>query len=125
MIIKHLHLAEKDLLIFLGSLELQIMIAAWHGCRTMASMHRYIRKHNSTSAVSYSSVVTVVDRLATKKLLVRSVVDKQIIYSPTFHSIDDFTTIAIADTLLALHLAFPDQLLHVLDTIAFSMPVKD
>lgn len=70
MVITHVHLANDGLNMFLGSIEVSVMTAAWRGSNTKASIYRAIVRDDSN--LSYSSVSTVIDRLVEKKLLKRT-----------------------------------------------------
>lgn len=107
MIIKHVHLAEKHLHKFLGSLEAAIMVVAWSGSKTLSTIHRRLVRDGSN--VSYSSVVTVVDRLVDKGILQRRVNDKQVEYTPVYATQEAFIQAALDMLIAELREDFPKQ----------------
>lgn len=68
--IKRVNLDQTGLGMFLGSTEVHVMRALWHGPKTLADIHIHIVKHYKETQ-GYSAVNTVLARLIEKGFVAR------------------------------------------------------
>jgi len=90
----------------LGDLEADIMEYLWeHGTSTVRAVHDHLHKERQ---LAYTTVMTVMSRLAEKEMLMREQVGNAYAYRPAV-SRDDFAQQVVAEVLDALMGNFGDQ----------------
>lgn len=113
MLIKRLNLTEQGICLFVGSLEATILYALWdqHEPVTMAKFYRYLIEEHKTDA-SYSTIITTLQRLATKQLIQRIDRDNSTpLWSKAFENVDHFIETVMIDTLNVLRDNYSEHLL--------------
>ncbi len=112
-IIKHVHITENSLLMFVGSLEALILTALWdiNEPITMAKLYKYLNSEARTEA-AYSTIITTLQRMADKQLIIRTNrLNSTPLWSSAFETEDIFVEYAMIDTLTALYNNYPDYLM--------------
>jgi len=105
----------------LGELEAEVMEIVWErGACTARVVHEHLQQ--TSRALAYSTIKTVLERLSEKRLLVRQKVDNAYVYRPAF-SKAEFTARAMQRIVESLLDSFPEPVVtHFLDHFDHATP---
>ena len=105
----------------LGELEAEVMEIVWErGACTARVVHEHLQQ--TSRALAYSTIKTVLERLSEKRLLMRQKVDNAYVYRPAF-SKAEFTARAMQRIVDSLLDSFPEPVVaHFLDHFDHATP---
>jgi predicted transcriptional regulator len=103
-IIKHVHITEAGLQLFVGPLEATILTSLWdiNEPLTMARLYKYLNVNNITEC-AYSTIITTLQRMADKKLIQRIERNNSTpLWAKAFENEEHFIECCMIDTLRVL-----------------------
>jgi predicted transcriptional regulator len=112
-IIKHVHITETGLQLFVGPLEATILVALWdiNEPFTMAKLYKYLSVNNITEC-AYSTIITTLQRMADKQLIIRIERENSTpLWAKAFENEEHFIECCMIDTLNVLYNNYPDHVI--------------